>query len=59
MEKRKGGEELKIIIDGTPEELAAFVVATQKQQASKSVRPEDFEKFIRKYQESSSRLEFV
>ncbi len=55
----RGGKVLKIIVDGTPEELAAFVAATQKRQDSKSVRLEDFEKFIRKYQESSSQLEFA
>lgn len=50
---------MKIIIDGTPEEVAAFATQLQKQQNQNPVRLEDFEKFIRKHQESLSRLEFV
>ena len=50
---------MKIIIDGTPEDVAAFAQQLQRQQNKNPVRFEDFEKFIRKYQESSSRLEFA
>ncbi len=50
---------MKITIDGTSEEVAAFAIAVQRQQNQNSVSLEDFEKFIRKYQESSSRLEFA
>ncbi len=40
-------------------ESAAFAVDVQRRQDSKPVSLEDFEKFIQKYQESSSRLEFA
>lgn len=50
---------MKIIIDATPAEAAAFAIAVQRQRDLNSVSLEDFEKFIRKYQESSSRLEFA
>lgn len=50
---------MKIIIYGTPEEVAAFAIAVQRQQNQNPVSFEDFKKFIRKYQESSSRLRFV
>lgn len=52
---------MKIIIDGTPEEVTAFAIAVQKQQNQNQnpVSFEDFKKFIRKYQEFSSRLEFA
>lgn len=50
---------MKIIIDGTPEEVTAFAIAVQKQQNQNPVSFEDFKKFIRKYQEFSSQLEFA
>lgn len=50
---------MKIIIDGTPEEVAAFATQLQKQQNQNPVSPEDFEKLIRKYQESSIRPKFA
>lgn len=52
-------EGMRIIIDGTLEEVAAFAPQLQRQQNQNPVSLEDFEKFIRKYQESSSRLEFA
>lgn len=50
---------MKIIIDVTLPEAAAFAIAVQRQWNLNPVSLEDFEKFIRKYQESSSRLEFA